>query len=579
YNEETGEYEIGWYYFMLEERMSFIVTLKNGEVYEGSCYDLGQLFDFKYPFSFDHDQAYGNEWQVGMHTVGVSFAGCSETFEIEVRPYPVQNITFANPVVLYHDAFASDCSYPDEDGNTVQYTLYNYEPYYIVTLHDGSTVTGSAAEIEQELGWYPRLEDQSHENELQIGENTVEIEFCNRTWEETVTIVEENPVERIDLSLAEGTDLLYAEQYLDLDGATLQVHYTNGHSQTYTLSAFADEIEGVYDPELGVVVRFTLELNRLKHYLEGTQEVSVGAYYLNVCDTVTCRVRENVESIELANGEDHSLLITFRWADGSSVTAKVLQLTNGYSYPGAVWREEGLLVTDLGVFWANFETNSEGTTVTMDVGEVRQSNALEQADWLEAHKAVLPIAPYLIFNEVPYDGTLTDELVAFTVMACNLLDENEFVGYDETGNALYRVDADALDAMLKRIFGADADVTESGLYDAEQHCVLMNYEYRDYRRMDYSIEWDGNGWSGTVSDENSDLWSFTVNGENVLTSFTLYEDKGTDLDGSGVVDSADVVFLMDQINRKEADPERADINGDGKVSLADALHLLKQITA
>jgi len=579
YNEETGEYEIGWYYFMLEDRCIFTVTLKNGEVYEGPCYELNQLFDQKYSVDFYHDQNYGNEWQVGVQTFGVSFAGCMETFEIEVQPYPVQNITFADPVVLYHDAFAQEASFIDENNNEIPYTSYYYEPYFTVTLTNGSTVTGSSEEIEKEIGWFPSLEMQVPENELQIGENTVEIEFCNRIWEETVTIVEENPVERIDLSLAQGKDLLYAEQYLELGGATLQVHYTNGHSRSYILSAFADNIEGVYDSELGVVVYPNMDFYRLKHYLEGTQEVSFEIRYLGVCDTVTCRVRQNVASIELANSEDHSLQITFNWADGSSVTAKVLQIANGYSYPGSEWKEEGLLVTDLGVFWASFVTNQEGTSVTMDVGDACQSNVLEQADWLEAHKAVLPIAPYLIFNEVAYDGTLADELVTFTVMACNLLDYDEFVDYDENGSAIYRVDAEALDVMLKRIFGADADVTESGLYDAEQNCVFVNQEYRDYLTIEYSIEWTGNGWRGTLGDQNSGRWSFTVNEENVLTSFKVYESEVGDLDGSGTVDTADAVSLLKQINKGETDSEAADINGDGKVSLADVLRLLKQIAA
>ena len=49
-----------------------------------------------------------------------------------------------------------------------------------------------------------------------------------------------------------------------------------------------------------------------------------------------------------------------------------------------------------------------------------------------------------------------------------------------------------------------------------------------------------------------------------------------DLDQNGVLDSADVVLLLKQINNGSA---TADINGDGKVSLADALCLLKKVSA
>lgn len=564
---------------MLEDRCRFAVKLKDGRTFEGSCYDMNEIFNQQHSFVMEHDQSDENEWQIGLHTFDVSFAGYLATFEIEVQPYPVQNITFADPVTLYHDAFGSETAYVDENGNETVYTAYFYTPYYTVTLFDGSTVSGSAEEIEEKLGWRPNLESQTPENQLQIGENTVKIEFCNRTWEETVTIVEETPVAQIGVTLAAGKDRVYAEQYLDLSGATLQVEYTNGHTQVYTLSAFAGEIEGVYDPELGVVVYPATDFNRIKHYLEGTQEVPFCLSYLGVSDEVTCLVRENVAAIEIANAEDHSLQITFRWADGSAETVKALQLANCYSYPGSEWSEEGLLVTDHGVFWARFTTTQAGTALTMDVGEPRESNLLEQADWLEAHKAILPIAPYLLFYEISYDGTLTDALVEVVANACNLIDYSDSYGCDELGNPFYRADAEALDAMLKRIFGADADVTASGLYDAEQGCVLVRSLNRDYLNVEYSLEWNGNGWSGTLGHKDGDRWCVEVDANNVLTSFALDAGEDGDFDGNGVVDTGDVVFLLQQLNEETADFEAADVNGDGTVSLLDALRLLKQIAA
>ena len=70
-----------------------------------------------------------------------------------------------------------------------------------------------------------------------------------------------------------------------------------------------------------------------------------------------------------------------------------------------------------------------------------------------------------------------------------------------------------------------------------------------------------------------------MDANNVLTAFVPDQGEQGDFDGNGVVDTADVVLLLQQLNEQAADSEAADVNGDGKVSLLDALRLLKQISA
>lgn len=192
YDYESGT-DIYWNRYNYSQ--DIVVTYSDGSQetlrVSGSFYlntDLGQFY-----FSMTDDQSFGNEWEVGEHSVSVVCEALNirETFTVTVTPNPVASIT-ATPISLMENQGGSDY------GSYYHYYLDGNDTAVTVTLTDGTVLrnTGSGYNYQYiEYGGYDYSIsvsiDQSAENPLLPG-NTYEatVSVLGATCTVPVTIME-----------------------------------------------------------------------------------------------------------------------------------------------------------------------------------------------------------------------------------------------------------------------------------------------------------------------------------------------------------------------------------------------------
>ena len=236
YNSNTGKYDLEWYKYN-SFSPTVIVTYKDGRVTTGKgMVDINGVW---HSLSYVDDQSYENQWGVGKHTVTARIAGKEATFTVEIVESPIENITVEDMSVIEytHGYYTSDWN---SDLEWYRYDIFNsLRPTFTVTYKNGHVVTGNGS-IEINGEWYsPSYEDdQSYENQWNIGKHTVTARLAGKETTFTVEVVE-SPIEGIsveNMSITEFTNGGYTKDWnSDLEwyrynySPTFTVTYKDGH--------------------------------------------------------------------------------------------------------------------------------------------------------------------------------------------------------------------------------------------------------------------------------------------------------------------------------------------------------------
>ena len=143
-DEETGRYYFSDEYFYYSFSPSkIILKYKDGTIrnYTGSYWDLEEEFGDSFIFTVNQD--YYNQWAAGnTYSVGVSFAGCTTSYNITITESNVESIDVAD-VSASHGDWRNDFVYNAQTGKeekTEGYYFYSdYTPNEItVNFNDGT---------------------------------------------------------------------------------------------------------------------------------------------------------------------------------------------------------------------------------------------------------------------------------------------------------------------------------------------------------------------------------------------------------------------------------------------------------
>ena len=203
YNDENPEEE--WYQYSYA--VDFDVHLKDGSVIETDYTEYVEYEGKNYYLSYDDGQDYDNQWGVGKHTVEAEILGFKTSFEVEILESPVKSIVCEDVQVIE----LVDGNYTEDYWDTgEEYFKYRYTPKYTITFKDGTVIeSDSNGDIEYQDTWYePRCkDDQSADNQWDLGKHTVTADFMGYEFSFTVEVVDSivDHVEFQDIQVIESS--------------------------------------------------------------------------------------------------------------------------------------------------------------------------------------------------------------------------------------------------------------------------------------------------------------------------------------------------------------------------------------
>ncbi len=202
YNDE-GEEEQYFEYSVMDSVPVFTVTLKDGEVIEGTADEIAYMTD---EYFATVDDQYKNPWQLGENTAKLVFIGYEFSFSVEVVKDAVVSVVGEPMTYLIKDYSGNWEYFYDENGNETEYfcyDVYEAEPMFTITYEDGSTFTGTDEEIYWETGVWTYDETEQYANPWVVGENTANMTYLGHEFE-VVFEVQESLVESVVLTEENG---------------------------------------------------------------------------------------------------------------------------------------------------------------------------------------------------------------------------------------------------------------------------------------------------------------------------------------------------------------------------------------
>ncbi len=120
----------------------YTATFKDGTVLRSN--ELGMvMYNGKVLSAKDlaDDQAYDNQWGIGEHTSQASVLGITDTFNVTVKPNPIQSVDFDDITLLKDWDYYYDYEYnPSTEEFDLKWKHYSYTPSYTITLKDGTVI-------------------------------------------------------------------------------------------------------------------------------------------------------------------------------------------------------------------------------------------------------------------------------------------------------------------------------------------------------------------------------------------------------------------------------------------------------
>lgn len=202
--------DINTYYFHYYlSPQNITVNFNDGRVISGSVWDIEKQLGIGIEYS--SDQNYDTPWGIGDHTASLLIMGKWFEYTVTIVESDVESISVAEPYRTCTEGTNGywQIDYNDHDTKSYYYWYYAEPGEITVTYKDGTTITGTIYEIEDQTGYMPKiLHRQGNQNQWGVGVHSVEIDFMGATCSFDVEITP-SPIESIevdDISVNQYTD-------------------------------------------------------------------------------------------------------------------------------------------------------------------------------------------------------------------------------------------------------------------------------------------------------------------------------------------------------------------------------------
>ncbi len=509
-----GESDRYFYYETSEAYLEYVVTYKDGTVYEGNDWDIYEQTDEN--INVDLEQRYDNQLEIGDNNIIISFLGFETTAQIKVVESPLDYVII-NDLTLIKNAdgyWTAEENWDEELRDWVrsnEYFQYRIAPDYTAVMKDGKEYkSDSDGDIWFDERWVSIefTDDQSYENQWDIGEYEINGYLMGQEVSFTVEIID-TPIESMTITpqrdLVIGWDSI--DYYYEDNDFIAEIEFKDGSTDECLVSDLYRE----YDYEF------------IFNEVEATSDYSsAGTFnFMGYDGEFEVTFIENpYESITISGANE--LIITFVKPDGSTETATMLDYDwrmgdVGYAY--------GYIITDKGKFpggisYAYDEAAGEeypSQDVVITIGEM-ESNTLEVNNWYWAFSKCeglyWDIAAYQDFicedyynreftglNIANSDYNVTD---LANISAFNIGRNYEYEFYDEEIDDMFYsylvYDADDVVEMIEKTFNvSNIDIAEHDGYNSADNTVKIPYlgGMGDWADVNYSLEYIDGKWYGT----------------------------------------------------------------------------------
>lgn len=301
------------------------VTYENGFSVVCSLHELNNKTGLDYGYS--SDQSYNNEWDTaGDYEFGVRvYADGGPEFNTVLSVKLVENPIESISAVANGYAYITDCY--EQDTEYGRYNVYNYNEDYTFTVKytNGETkVYSSTEKLQREFKnrYYLYVDtNQSFENQWQVGDNKVTIDFLGRECEcniklldrlvNSVRVVETPVLNENTNGYIEGDNYIYNYDYypfkleFELFSGEIVTETVDSSRSKYGEISYSDnQIENPWTPEgentvnvtftdkAGVVSQTTCNITiksqpQYSYYMESEDEVVISGYMGPDKETVT----------------------------------------------------------------------------------------------------------------------------------------------------------------------------------------------------------------------------------------------------------------------------------------------------
>ncbi len=458
--DEDYEPDGEWYCFTWDIP-DYTITLTDGTTVTQDDTEYFEQLGF-YP-TFDNDQSQDNIWLPGnTYTATFSFYGKTVEYNVIIEESPVSSIE-ASDVTLraYVDGYWEG-GY-NEQGDFVDFFCYdNFEPYITVNYSDGTSFSGTCDELFLETNiaadYYA---DQDPDSFWEPGGSyTATVEFMGAKADFKV-IVEEAPIKKVTLKQAPRDTSLVVNEYFDLYGAVFTVEYEDGfkedvivpyhHNRFNEARIYSDYFERYSTP---LVINESFEST-------GKYNVSVLIFGYEV--KIPVNVTDSFcVSVDLENGEDNALYVTFGYEDGSSSREKIKHLLpSGYGdiIEGG-FLSQTYIFTDKGIYIGEIWSYENGEIMLWYEGCVSERIT---SPWYNIHEntAIGGMMTYIMEHIDNFRGVIDEENID---IICDITWSFSDLNCEYNGDGTVSAVVTELEEKIESLFAVNIDLTEFNGY-------------------------------------------------------------------------------------------------------------------
>lgn len=587
------------------------LNLKNGTVekYEyWDMYEVAQKYGVNYSFETDQDADYS--WEPGIHTVTFNFGNLKKKFSVEITENPIESISVRATKNLIKGV---DKTAQGWEGDKVYkyYDLYSARPEVTVKLKNEDNPRVYAYDevykLNKEFDFdFYMTDDQSYDNQWELGKHTVKGKFMYRECEFEVEVVQ-SPVKSVtvvpngELYLDNAVNGIY---YLDLLDCTITVNYKDGSAEEYNSY-------DVYE-KTGYWLELDTEDQKKSPWTKpGTYTMK--AKFMGVDTSFEVKLAENPYSEIKLSGDEELVISLVRKDNKKTENYTVLGIEGLY---GGYNVFNGFrVVTDnealRGIVFS-WKKATESGSIVNDIGKELyveylglESNKID-SKWFETYFKLGYFADKyaaLSAGNTAFRGNVTVDridamLSALMEMEIDYRFDREFndkIKEDDNGYYYVATAAEAKELLQKYFGETDIDITYSKNYNYADDTVIIrdadiDIEYSDgFESCGYdpdNKEWVFRSASGlivTKSSESANIKAGFIGDADLNSSIDIIDlvkvkkaaakadgvyNPFCDLDGDGHTGASDVAMLRKMLF--DTDPGTAgDINGDGMVDMTD----------
>jgi len=312
--------ESGLYSFSSAGELDTYATLYDSNFEElDNDDDSGNSLNFKLSYALEAGKNYY------LQCNQLNLESC--TFTVVVTTSSVKELTVSD-TVIYEDVHSFiDYAYNEETGeHDLIWEKYYYNPQCSVTLKDGTVIEGDGSNIliDGEYNGVDFSDDQSYENQWEVGNSyTVTASFAGVTDTFTVTVAE-NPVESVvveNVTIMEGTNLTTGYEWVDDEEVEYQYYYWSTPEYTVNFKNGESIVsEWGNDVEIGgQYYSLSSYSNQSSQNVWGVGEHTVDAEFFGVETSYTVTITEvpiesiTVEDVKIPVG--FNCYTTSHWED------------------------------------------------------------------------------------------------------------------------------------------------------------------------------------------------------------------------------------------------------------------------